>query len=157
MTLDQDKVEYKHTGKALTAREVIANGETSINETIQICEWVKKYGTRQEGNYLDDDLFESENFLNYALKHTCFRGFLLDGGYIEKVETWVSPKMGDRFKIIGNEYILISVGINELALINLETGSRLDEAVNVEDATNITKEEFQKICGSIPIDELERI
>ena len=154
------EVEYKHTGKELTAREVVYYSYSSIRETINLCDWVRKHGVHKEGNYLNDNLFSSNNFLEHALKYNCFRDFLVDGGYIEAVEKWVSPKMGDRFKhgSANEEYTLNSWG-DYLVGLNNNTGGRQhgSDPVKVNSVHNITKQEFQQICGSIPVDKLEKL
>ena len=144
--------EYRPTGKRLTARMVIEENGLKVSE-------LKSYACWLYDNIpcLTDNLFHNINFLPYALKHPCFRRFLLVGEYIEEVDTWVSPQQGDRYKIRGDSYILARVGASSLILVALSNGNWWTDSVTVKDLTAITKLEFQKICGSIPVDELERI
>lgn len=62
----------------------------------------------------------------------------------------VTYKIGDKFKIYGNTYILVYIGENNNVLaINLETGSRINELFKVQNYFNITKEELKKIIGNV--------
>jgi len=159
----ENEVQYKWTGKSLTARQVIAESGMDVYEAARFIEWMKTNEISNLdwgvcGNYTSTS--KSSKFLEYALKHPCFRDFLLAGGYIEKVEEeWVSPKCGDRFRLgeQKEEYILSQPDHNMIALICTGDGNRWSRFVEVKDRHNITKSEFQKICGSVPIDELERI
>lgn len=54
-------------------------------------------------------------------------------------------KIGQRFIIDGEKYILSSIACGKVILICLEDGNRLNEAVEVISIIKITKEEFKKI------------
>ena len=151
--LKEDKVEYKHTGKSLTARQVIAESEITLSEMVSFTNWGIRYTADADGNLFD----MSDEFLDYALKHSCFRKFLLSGGYIEKVETWVSPRQRDKFRLEGEIYTLSRIGERLMVLIGDNNANRWASYIEVKDVFNITKKEFQKLCGTIPVDELERI
>ena len=149
------KVEHKPTGKSLTAREVIAESKITISETNNFLKWVSK-----STSLIDNNLFAYSTFLPYALQHTCFRDFLLAGGYIEKVDAWVPVKYGDTFKYNNETFMLCQVEAKKIILTTIQgydKGNRYSEMVSVGNVKGITKSEFQKICGSIPVDELERI
>jgi len=149
----ENKVEYKPTGKSLTARQVIAESKISLPETASLIQWARGSTISSMTN----NLFLLPNFLDYAMENGCFRDFLIGGGYIEKVEEeWVSPKMGDRFTHRGRKYRLHRVSESEFTLFSGD-GNRVESPVKTKNSFNITKEEFQQICGSIPVDELERI
>ena len=148
-----DKVAYKPTGKSLTARQVIAESRLGKYELQKFAKFIIT-----DGYGMDTDMFGVPTFLHYALKHTCFRDFLLAGGYIEKVEeTWVSPKVGDKFKYRSTEYTLCQVGALKYCLISNLSANRLKDPVLIRCHDNITKGEFQEMCGKTPVDELERI
>lgn len=154
---EEPKVEYKPTGKDVCIRDVVKQTAIHSDELEKLCAWVNDY---VKHGSLELDLFAYKDFLSYALKHACFRDFLLKGGYIEKVDTWVSPKIGDRFKRGSpkEEYTLNSWGDCLVGLNDNSGRRRLGiKPVKVSSPQSITKSEFQQICGSIPVDEMERI
>jgi len=152
-------MKYQSTGKELTARMIVGNSMITKAETIKLCEWLAR-------NYISMDfsLFDTTiSFLEYALLDRCFKDFLLDNGYIEKKDTWVSPKQGDKFKDVdGNrEFMLSLVDSFKFALIitkGYDTGNRWSHPVRVENLDKITKEEFSKMLGiSLKLEDLEPI
>lgn len=56
-------------------------------------------------------------------------------------------KIGQYWKIDNGLYILSSPAVKEVVLINLRTGSRWTEAVKVNNCTDVTAEEFDKVIA----------
>ena len=57
-------------------------------------------------------------------------------------------KMGDRFEMGGNEYILAQTDPHMMQMICLEDGNRWDNAVYVKDLYNVTDEEVRDMTAS---------
>ena len=58
--------------------------------------------------------------------------------------------IGDRYRLGSEEHILAQVDTSMLALVSLDSGNRQDDPVKVEDPTNVTEEEWNKIIGEDP-------
>ena len=54
-------------------------------------------------------------------------------------------RTGDRFRCIGNEYILAASGQKMVVAINLETGARMTDAVQCGDIYRLTRDEAQDV------------
>lgn len=63
------------------------------------------------------------------------------------VLTKFSVKMGDRFRTDGGDYILVSPVENEAILVNLRTGIRWRGAVQIQEMSDISLDEWDKIAG----------
>lgn len=89
----------------------------------------------------------SKNFYSHAVKF----------GFIREVEEEVFYKCGDRFKLLGDTYILAQVDRSKFALINLIDGNRKTDPVKVVSGTRITYNEFKQICGNNTPDQFTKI
>ena len=73
------------TGKELTVWEIIRDSEITTNELYGLVDWIQQNFHQPRAN-----LFVHSGFINYAIKHRCFRNFLLLFGYIEEVtQDWL--------------------------------------------------------------------
>lgn len=66
----------------------------------------------------------------------------------EAFEEPVTRRAGDRFKMMGEEYILATVGQDLVCLISLTDGNRFRPPVKVKDKRNITGSEWLEISGT---------
>lgn len=78
--------QYRSTGKMLTIWEVALHSRITSDELIGLASWAKGFELSPR-----EDLFKADNkFIAYATRSGCFREFLLEGGYIEKVpDEWL--------------------------------------------------------------------
>ena len=58
------------------------------------------------------------------------------------------PKLGQRWWISGNEYVLSNCAYGQIGFINPENGNRWADPVKVGDMNKITYEEFREACST---------
>ena len=76
--------------------------------------------------------------------------------YIENLDN-PTYRIGDRFYLHGDKYILCCVVPNNINLINLKSGDRWNSrSVEVNNTESITNTEFKKLTGNYDFKKLEK-
>jgi len=56
-------------------------------------------------------------------------------------------KVGDKFKKGTNTYVLANVGYTTVAMINIESGNRWSDGIEVKNVRNIDEREFSRVIS----------
>lgn len=141
--IDEKEIKYK-LGMLFTAEDLRRNG---VYDAV-IEEFIKYFG------FTKTVPINEESLKIMASIDGCVP-FLLEKGYLKEKKEEIFYKVGDKFKIIkgsyiGDEYIIAGISENQAVLIATEgilTGYRWANQVKINDYSNITKEEFEEMCG----------
>jgi hypothetical protein len=108
----------------------------------------------EKGGQFLDEIFKGCNFTHEFIPH------LIKYGFIEEVNARVQHRIGNRYRCkVGVfkdvSYLLASLAPRTIGLINLSTGARFTDPVEVIDVDNITINDFGKATGSVGADNFE--